>query len=33
VSVRRRTSMRQVIAHAFFVLSIGFVIVEAGAKW
>jgi len=25
--------MRQVIAHAFFVLSVGLVIVEAGAKW
>jgi len=25
--------MRQLLAHAFFVLSLGFVIVEAGAKW
>jgi hypothetical protein len=34
VSDRRRTSMRQVITHAFFVLSLGFVIVvEAGLKW
>jgi hypothetical protein len=25
--------MRQLLAHALFVLSLGFVIVEAGAKW
>jgi hypothetical protein len=33
VSDRRRTSMRQVIAHALFALWLGFVIVEAGLKW
>jgi hypothetical protein len=33
VSDRRRTSMRHVITHAFFVLSLALVIVEAGLKW
>jgi hypothetical protein len=33
VSDRRRTLMRQVISHVLFVLSFGFVIVQAGAKW